>query len=121
VSSLTPVLPSASLLVAAARRVVAGEDAALIASGFHATFCRLAVELTERVVPAGVQVVALGGGCLVNRLLRSGLGGRLSAVGYQPLLPLRLPAGDGGLSYGQAVLGVLAAARGAEPKLKGAG
>jgi hydrogenase maturation protein HypF len=113
-------LPSAALLAAAARRVVAGEDPAMIASGFHATFCRLAVELTEKVVPAGVRVVALGGGCLVNRLLRSGLGGGLSAVGYQPLLPLRLPAGDGGLSYGQAVLGVLAAARGAEPKLKGA-
>jgi hydrogenase maturation protein HypF len=116
----TPVFPSANLLAAAAQRLVAGEDPAMIAAGFHATFCRLAVELTERVVPVGVRVVALGGGCLVNRLLRSGLGGGLSAVGYEPLLPVRLPAGDGGLSYGQAVLGVLAAARGGEPRLKGA-
>jgi hydrogenase maturation protein HypF len=65
-------------------------------------------------------VVALGGGCLVNRLLRRGLGDQLAARGYEPLLPVRLPAGDGGLSYGQAVVGVVAAARGVEPQLKGA-
>lgn len=113
------VLPSVSLLAAAARRVIAGEDGSTTAAGFHATFCRLAVELTRRVVPAGVRVVALGGGCLVNRLLRRGLGEGLSAAGFEPLLPVRLPAGDGGLSYGQAVLGVVAAARRVEPRLKG--
>jgi hydrogenase maturation protein HypF len=113
------VLPSAALLTATARRVIAGEPPATVAAGFHATFCRLAAELTQRVVPAGVRVVALGGGCLVNRLLRQGLGGGLSAAGFEPLLPMRLPAGDGGLSYGQAVVGVIAAARGVEPTLKG--
>jgi len=113
------VLPSAELLTATARRVRAGEDRSATAAGFHATFCRLAVELTRRVVPAGVRVVALGGGCLVNRLLRRGLGEGLSAAGFEPLLPMRLPAGDGGLSYGQAVLGVVAAARRVEPRLKG--
>jgi hydrogenase maturation protein HypF len=113
------VLPSAALLTALARRISAAEDPAATAAGFHSTFCRLAVELTQRVVPGGVRVVALGGGCLVNRLLRRGLGEGLSAAGYEPLLPVRLPAGDGGLSYGQAVVGVVAAARGVEPRLKG--
>jgi hydrogenase maturation protein HypF len=113
------VLPSAALLAAAARRALAGEDTARIAAGFHVTFCRLACELTQKVVPAGVRVVALGGGCLVNRLLRRGLGEGLSAAGFEPLLPVRLPAGDGGLSYGQAVVGAVAAARGVEPRLKG--
>jgi hydrogenase maturation protein HypF len=112
------VLPSANLLTAVARRAIAGEAPARVAAGFHATFCRLAVELTQRVVPSGVRVVALGGGCLVNRLLRGGLGEGLSAAGYEPLMPLRLPAGDGGLSYGQVVVGAVAAARGVEPRLK---
>jgi hydrogenase maturation protein HypF len=111
--------PSSGLLAAAARRVIGGEDPARIAAGFHSTFCRLAVELTKRVVPAGVRVVALGGGCLVNRILRRGLGEGLAAAGFEPLLPVRLPAGDGGLSYGQAVVGAVAAARGVEPRLKG--
>ncbi|HVN76423.1 MAG TPA: carbamoyltransferase HypF [Thermoanaerobaculaceae bacterium] len=112
-------LPVAALLAAAARRVAGGEDPARVAAGFHATFCRLAVELTARVVPPAVRVVALGGGCLVNRLLRRGLGEGLADAGFEPLLPSRLPPGDGGVSYGQAVLGAVAAARGVEPSLKG--
>ena len=112
-------LPGAALLAAAAGRIVGGEEPARVAAGFHVTFCKLAVELTTRVVPPGVTVVALGGGCLVNRLLRRGLGEGLAGAGFEPLLPSRLPPGDGGLSYGQAVLGVVAAARGVEPAVKG--
>jgi hydrogenase maturation protein HypF len=115
------VFPSSTLLRALAERTIAGEEPARAAAGFHATFCRLAVDLTVRVLPPSIRVVALGGGCLVNRLLRDGLGGGLAAEGLEPLLPLRLPPGDGGLSYGQAVLGALADARGGEPRLEGGG
>jgi len=111
-------LPSAALLAAAARRLAGGEDAARVASGFHATFCRLAVELTVRAARPGVKVIALGGGCLVNRILRRGLADGLAAAGFEPLLPRRVPPGDGGLSYGQAVLGAVAAVRGTEPALR---
>ncbi|TAM45131.1 MAG: carbamoyltransferase HypF [Acidobacteria bacterium] len=114
-----PSLPSPALLAAAARRAAAGEDLALVAAGFHATFCRLAVDLTVRAVPAGVRVIALGGGCLVNRILRRDLAAGLTAAGFEPLLPVRVPPGDGGLSYGQAAIGALAAARGVAPVLKG--
>ncbi|MFH1177139.1 MAG: hypothetical protein V1750_07005, partial [Acidobacteriota bacterium] len=105
-------LPSARLLLAAARRALAGESPASLAAGFHATFCRLAVELTVRAIPAQIKVVALGGGCLANRLLRAGLGAGLREVGLAPLLPAAVPPGDGGLAYGQVVIGVMAAARG---------
>ncbi len=103
-----PVLPSVSLVAAAARRVVAGEAPAAVAAGFHATFCRLAAELTRRLVPPNARVIALGGGCLVNRLLRRGLVDLLRPVGLESLLPYLVPPGDGGIAYGQAVLGALA-------------
>lgn len=111
-------LASAALLRAAAERLVAGEPPGAVAAGFHATFCRLAVELTRAVARPGV--VALGGGCMVNRLLRQGLADGLREAGFEPLLPRRVPPGDGGLAYGQAVLGVVATARGARPRQEGA-
>jgi hydrogenase maturation protein HypF len=61
----------------------------------------------------------LGGGCLVNRILRRALDDGLRSAGYDVLLPARVPPGEGGLSYGQAVLGAVAAARGCEPVWEG--
>jgi len=114
-----PVLPTGTLLVALARRAAAGEPPALVAAGFHATFCRLAAELTAVVVPDGVRTVAIGGGCLVNRLLRRGLASALVERGFEALLPQRVPPGDGGIAYGQAVVGAVSAARGGEPVREG--
>ncbi len=113
------VLPSAALLAAAARRVVAGEPAAEVAAGFHATFSRLTAELTSAVAPAGTAFVAASGGCLVNRLLRDGLRRELAARGFELLLPFAVPPGDGGIAFGQAVLGAVAGARGVEPRQGG--
>jgi hydrogenase maturation protein HypF len=113
------VLPSAALLTEAARRTAADEPAAAVAAGFHATLCRLVVELTTKVVPAGVRTVAVGGGCLVNRLLRDGLARGLAGAGYDALFPQQLPPGDGGIAYGQAVLGAVAAATGTGPREEG--
>jgi hydrogenase maturation protein HypF len=114
-----PVLPTGALLVALARRAAAGEPPALVAAGFHATFCRLAAELTALVVPDGVRTVAIGGGCLVNRLLRRGLASAFVERGFAALLPQRVPPGDGGIAYGQAVVGAVSAARGGEPVREG--
>ena len=111
-----PVLPSSELLAAVARRVREGEDAASIAAGFHITFCRLAVELTSRVAGSERGVVALSGGCLINRILAEGLVEGLEALGFEVLLPKNVPPGDGGLSYGQAAIAAVAAARGVEPR-----
>jgi hydrogenase maturation protein HypF len=118
----TPVfsgLPTSALLAEAARRTVAGEPAAEVAAGFHATLSRLTAELTAAVAPAGTTVVAASGGCLVNRLLRDGLRRELAARGLELLLPFALPPGDGGVAFGQAVLGAVAGARGVEPRRGG--
>lgn len=110
-----PRLPAAALLAAGARRLVAGQDPASVARGVHATFAHLAVALGEQVFPRSATAVGLGGGCLVNRLLRKDLSEGLEARGRRACLPRDLPAGDGGLSYGQAVIAAVADQRDVEP------
>jgi hydrogenase maturation protein HypF len=112
-----PILPSSTLLAAAAKKLIAGEEPALVASGFHSTFNHLVVEITRRVVEIEGATVALGGGCMVNRLLLTGLGDGLAAHGFDVLTPRKLPPGDGGLAYGQAVIGAVAQARKVTPKM----
>jgi hydrogenase maturation protein HypF len=66
-------------------------------------------------LPRGA-VVALGGGCLVNRLLSDRLAGELENRGFEVLLPHNVPPGDGGLSYGQAAIAAVAATRSVLPR-----
>ncbi len=106
------ILPSSALIAAGARRLLAGEEPARVAAGFHATFAELACNLSARVAPRGSKTVALGGGCLVNRHLRGLLTEGLDRLRFEPLLPRRLPPGDGGLAYGQVAAAALARARG---------
>jgi len=79
---------------------LAGREAA---EAFHGT---LIAALAEWIVAeAGrrcLQRVALGGGCLMNRVLADGLVARLRAEGLDPALPREVPANDGGVSFGQA-------------------
>ncbi len=107
-----PVLPSTAILVAAARRAGDGEPAAAVAAGFHATFASLAATITAEVADPGSGQVALGGGCMVNRILLAALTERLAGDGLEVWTARRLPPGDGGLSYGQAVLAAVSEARG---------
>jgi len=110
----SPRVPSIHLLACAARRAAGGEDLQSVASGFHTTFCKLAARMTREVAPEGFRIVALGGGCLVNRLLRRGLSVALEHKGFEPVLPRLVPPGDGGLAYGQAVLAAAALAKNLE-------
>jgi hydrogenase maturation protein HypF len=112
----TIILPGAALLAEAARRADAGEDPARIAMGFHVTFSRLAAIVTVGVVPRDVRTIALGGGCFVNRILLATLTTELRERGFEVLRPSALPPGDGGLSYGQAVVASVSLARGVEPR-----
>jgi hydrogenase maturation protein HypF len=110
-----PVLRTAGLLAEVARRAAAGEPPEMVAAGFHATLCAGVAEITA-LVAREEDPVALGGGCVINRLLVSGLRSELGQRGIELLLPHHLPPGDGGLSYGQAVIAAVGAARGVTPR-----
>ncbi len=85
---------------------------------FHGTLIAGLADWIDRAsTPGDGADVALGGGCLMNRILAEGLAGALRARGRVPRLPRQAPANDGGLSLGQAALGRahLAAMRGVGP------
>jgi hydrogenase maturation protein HypF len=77
-----------------------------IAARFHAAvaaaFVRAAVLARAQ---TGLATVALSGGCLHNRRLAYLLRAGLEAEGFTVLAHRRVSPGDGGLSYGQAVVG----------------
>jgi hydrogenase maturation protein HypF len=78
---------------------------AKIARAFHETMgevaARMAVEARER---SGIGVVALSGGCFQNRVLYAAAIRRIEREGFTVLIHRRVPANDGGLALGQAVV-----------------
>lgn len=80
-------------------------DARTGAALFHGTLIEgFAALACHGAAATGLKSVALGGGCLMNRVLAEGLSAALIRSNLTPLLARRLPANDGGLSFGQAVL-----------------
>lgn len=72
---------------------------------FHGTLVEaLAAWIGGTARRLGHERVALGGGCLMNRILARGLSTRLREQGVEPLLAGKLPPNDGGLSLGQAYM-----------------
>ncbi len=87
---------------------LAGRDNA---EAFHGTLIAgLAEWIAAAAAARDVRRVALGGGCLVNRVLAEGLVAALRAAELEPALPRQVPVNDGGVSFGQAAfaLAVLA-------------
>lgn len=82
---------------------IEGQEPVVGAELFHGT---LAAALVEWVVLAarrqGIGTVALGGGCLANRVLAESLLTALPEHGLRVLFPRQVPPNDGGLSLGQA-------------------
>jgi len=51
----------------------------------------------------GINIVAFGGGCFLNKVLTEGLASELENNGMKVLQPQKLSPGDAGLSFGQAI------------------
>jgi hydrogenase maturation protein HypF len=93
----------------------AGVSPGVIASRFHAAVARATVQACTRLAAAhGTELAVLSGGVFQNRRLLESVSSGLVAEGLRVLVPERLPANDGGIAYGQAVVAAarLAAAPG---------
>jgi hydrogenase maturation protein HypF len=99
------VLATASLWRALLEDLRAGVAREKVSARFHAGVARgfllAARRARER---SGIETVALSGGCLHNRRLAILLRMGLEAEGFRVLRNERVSPGDGGLSYGQAVV-----------------
>ncbi|MBP2472068.1 hydrogenase maturation protein HypF [Crossiella equi] len=85
--------------------LASAETVAERAARFHATVADAACALARRAcAQAEVDRVCLGGGVFQNRRLTESLLERLAAAGLRAWTAARVPVGDGGISYGQAVV-----------------
>jgi hydrogenase maturation protein HypF len=82
-----------------------GVSRARIAARFHSAIAGAFVQAASSArSETGICTVALSGGCMHNRRLARLLRTRLEAEGFQVLQHRNVSPGDGGLSYGQAVV-----------------
>jgi hydrogenase maturation protein HypF len=90
---------------ALARDLRAGVNKPRMAALFHAGMAQGFVRAAERArEETGITQVALSGGCLHNRRLARLLRMGLEAEGFEVFQHRQVSPGDGGLSYGQAVV-----------------
>lgn len=83
----------------------AGRPPAAIAAAFHTGLAEAFVAAAAHVAATeGLTAVALSGGVFQNARLLEETVRRLEARGLTPLVPAEVPANDGGLAFGQAVV-----------------
>ena len=95
----------APLFQAVLADLAAGRSPAFVGSRLHAGLAELIVEVCRRLrASSAPPVVALSGGVFQNRLLTELCEASLEAAGFIVLTHSLVPANDGGLSLGQAVV-----------------
>lgn len=84
-----------------------GSDAGRVASRFHRAVATVTARACEALATErAVETVVLSGGEFQNRLLTELTCELLADAGLEVLVPRRLPANDGGISFGQAAVAV---------------
>lgn len=87
--------------------IAAGVSADVIAATFHNTLIVIIVDMVERLARQhDIASVVLSGGVMQNRLLHDGLIKALSGKHVTVLVPHQVPANDGGIAFGQAVVAI---------------
>ena len=92
-------------IAAVAAEASAGVAASLSAARFHNAVAAATAEACARLAEElGLEAVVLSGGVFQNRLLLERTLPALEQAGLRPLVPERLPPGDGGIAFGQAAV-----------------
>ncbi|MGB4593145.1 MAG: Sua5/YciO/YrdC/YwlC family protein, partial [Coriobacteriia bacterium] len=93
------------MLAAVLDDLVAGVPAPVISMRFHRAMTAAIVDACVKASEAhDVRTVALSGGVFMNRLMLGMVIEGLTAAGLEPMAHIRLPANDGGVSFGQAMV-----------------
>jgi hydrogenase maturation protein HypF len=99
------ILDTTQLLVAVCENLTKASKVDL-AYSVHAYLAKgLATLAVERAMEKGIRTVGFSGGAAVNGLLASLMRKTVEAAGLRFLVHEAVPAGDGGVSFGQAVVG----------------
>jgi hydrogenase maturation protein HypF len=90
-----------------------GRTADQLAAAFHETVAQLLANGVDYIaVKAGLNQVALSGGCFANRILLQRICQILMRNGREVIVHRKVPTGDGGIALGQAVIAAESAAKG---------
>ncbi|MFS8036040.1 carbamoyltransferase HypF [Xanthobacter sp. AM11] len=85
--------------------MAAGRPRGAMAAAFHdGLACAFAAAAADAAQAHGLHAVALSGGVFQNARLLEATVEHLRARGLRPLVPAQVPANDGGLAFGQAVV-----------------
>jgi hydrogenase maturation protein HypF len=99
----TSSLDSAPMWEALLRDLVDRTPAPIMAARFHRGLADAVVEMAARLAH-GIKTAVLSGGAFQNRILLELVLDGLRTHGFRVLAPRQVPASDGGLSLGQAVI-----------------
>jgi len=85
--------------------IISGTDKSEISSSFHWTLARAFAAMANKIKgETGIERVALSGGCFQNRILLEKSVFELENAGFSVYCHKQVPANDGGVALGQAVV-----------------
>ncbi|MBL0714634.1 MAG: carbamoyltransferase HypF, partial [Desulfosarcina sp.] len=99
------IMETAPIIRGVVTDLLEGESPGVISRRFHNTLINMLHQICMTIrTESDMEQVALSGGVFQNETLLSGLTKALNADGFEVLSQAKVPANDGGLSLGQAVI-----------------
>ena len=99
------ILDASETIRSIVEEIIGGTDKSKISSSFHWTLARAFAAMANEIRAASsVKGVVLSGGCFQNRILLEKSVSELENAGFSVYCHKQVPANDGGIALGQAVV-----------------